>query len=96
VDVPLATFTGWNLRPEGYGAKALASVTGSYLPFAKTAAQRHAAGDPRLSLAERYRSRADYIGQIARAAQALAEARLLLGEDAERYVQLATQEKAFD
>jgi hypothetical protein len=96
VEVPLATFTGWNLRPTGGGAKALASVTGSYFPFAQTPAQRQASGDPRPSLTERYRSRADYVARIARAAQTLVEARLLLEEDADRYVQLAMQEKAFN
>jgi hypothetical protein len=96
VAVPLATFTGWNLRPEGYGDGALASVTGSYLPFARTLVERQASNDPRPSLAERYRSRVDYVRRIARAAQTLVEARLLLEEDADRYVQLALQEKAFD
>ena len=94
VEVPLATFTGWNPRPIGYGAPALAGVTGSFLPFASTAAQRQATGDSRPSLAERYRSRADYVRRIACAAQKLVEDRLLLDEDAERYVELALQEGA--
>ncbi len=93
VAVPLATFTGWNLRPEGYGSKALASITGSYFPFALTAAQRHSTGDTRLALTERYRSRFDYIARIARAAQALVTSRLLLEEDADRYVERAVAEK---
>jgi hypothetical protein len=93
VTVPLATFTGWNLRPEGYGPKAMASITGSYFPLAFTAAQRHGTGDPRPALTERYRCRFDYIGQIARAAHALVEARLLLAEDADRYVERAMAEK---
>jgi hypothetical protein len=96
VEAPLGTFTGWNWRPKRYGDKALASITGSYLPFAKTAVQRQATGDPRPPLDARYRSRFDYVGQIARAAHTLVEARLLLQEDADRYVQLAIQEKAFD
>jgi hypothetical protein len=93
VAVPLATFTGWNLRPEGQAPNALASIIGSYFPLARTAAQRHSAGDPRPALAERYRSRFDYIAQIARAADALVEARLLLAEDADRYVERAVAEK---
>ncbi len=96
VDVPLATFTGWNPRPEGYGVGALASIIGSYLPFARTAVQRQHSDDPRPSLAERYRSGAAYVGQIAMAAHALVERRLLLAEDADRYVERAMQEKTFD
>lgn len=94
VEVPLATFTGWNPRPIGYGAPALAGVTGSFLPFAATAVQRQATGDSRPSLAERYHSRADYVRRIACAAQQLVEDRLLLDEDAERYVELALREGA--
>lgn len=55
VKVPVATFTGWNLRREEVGAGGmLANLTGSYLPFAKTRAERLQTGDPRLSLEERY------------------------------------------
>ena len=93
VSVPLATFTGWNLRPADQAPNALASIIGSYFPLARTAAQRHSAGDPRPALAERYRSRFDYIAQIARAADALVAARLLLAEDADRYVERAVAEK---
>jgi hypothetical protein len=93
VTVPLGTFTGWNPRPEGHGREALASIIGSYFPLARTAEQRHSSGDPRPAVAERYRSRFDYIGQIARAAHALVEARLLLAEDADRYVERAVAEK---
>jgi hypothetical protein len=42
--------------------------------------------DPRLSLAERYGSHAAYVQKVAEAAQALVAERLLLPEDATRYV----------
>jgi hypothetical protein len=96
LSVPLATFTGWNPRPEGYGAPALASIVGSYLPFAKTAVQRQSNNDARPSLAERYRCRADYVTQIAIATHDLVKLRLLLTEDMDRYVERAMQENAFD
>lgn len=96
IEAPLATFTGWNLRLPGCADKDLASLNGSYLPLAKTAAERQARGDPRPSLAERYRSRAHYVRAIAMAAQRLVEQRLLLEEDADRYVALAMQESALD
>jgi hypothetical protein len=55
VKVPLATYTGWNLRRAEAGADGmLLNLTGSYVPFAKTKADRMKTGDPRLSLEERY------------------------------------------
>ena len=55
VKVPLATYTGWNLRHRDAGAEAmLANLLGSYIPFPKTKAERRASGDPRTSLEERY------------------------------------------
>jgi Alpha/beta hydrolase domain len=96
IEVPLATFTGWNLRLPGCAENDLASLNGSYLPFAKTADERRASGDPRLSLQERYRSRAHYVRAIAMAAQRLVEQRLLLEEDADRYVALAMREAALE
>jgi alpha/beta hydrolase family protein len=65
VKVPLATFTGWNLRRKDVGGDGmLASLMGSYLPFAKTRAERLKMGDPRLSLEERYGSFAAYVEQF--------------------------------
>ncbi|GIX47956.1 MAG: hypothetical protein KatS3mg131_2167 [Candidatus Tectimicrobiota bacterium] len=92
VAVPLATYLGWNLRLLGCAERDLAGLTGRYLPFAATAWARQRRGDPRPALAERYRSRAHYVWAIALAAQRLLEQRLLLAEDAERYVALAMQE----
>jgi hypothetical protein len=92
IEVPLATYTGWNFRPEGSAEKALAGLIGKYLPFAITTQEGTERGDPRPSLEERYRSKAHYVRAIARAAQRLVEQRLLLEEDADRYVALAMQE----
>ena len=86
VEVPRATYTGWNLRAEAIGPKAMYSIVGSYLPFAATKAEREAASDERLSLAERYGSDDDYVRQVERAADALYRRDLLLAEDVERYV----------
>lgn len=54
VQAPLGTYTGWNLRREGFGEDELCGPNGSFIPFAETKAEREAAGDPRLSLEERY------------------------------------------
>ena len=85
VSVPVATYTGWNYRAAG-STQALYSIVGSYLPFARDAAERESAGDPRASIAERYRSQADYVARVVVAAQRLLRTRLLLQEDLERYV----------
>jgi alpha/beta hydrolase family protein len=82
--VPLATHTGWNLRhPDIGGADQMLYFAGATLPFAKTRAEREKAGDPRPSIAERYRSREDYLGRVREAAKALAAAGYLLDEDIE-------------
>jgi hypothetical protein len=82
IAIPLATYTGWNLRSEKAGAAgALARLTGSYLPFAATAAEREKSGDPRLSVAERYPTREHYMARIADAAVRLRDERFLLDED---------------
>jgi Alpha/beta hydrolase domain len=96
LEVPLATFTGWNLRLPGCAEQDLASLNGSYWPLAMTADERSANGDPRRSLQERYRCKAHYVRAIAVAAQRLVEQRLLLEEDADRYVALAIREIAMD
>jgi hypothetical protein len=60
--VPIGTFTGWNLRREGFGEGDQCAGTGSFIPFAKTRAERTASGDPRLSLEERYPTHEAYVG----------------------------------
>jgi hypothetical protein len=89
IAVPIATYTGWNLYQSPYPEGELCDREGSYLPFAVSRAEREAAGDPRPSLEERYTSRAAYVKWVEAAAQALVDARLLLPEDAVRYVQEA-------
>ena len=96
VEVPLATFTGWNLRPKGSAEMATAGILGSYLPLATTANERRAGGDSRPSVEERYGSRAHYVRAIESAARRLVEQRLLLEEDVERYVELAKKAEAFN
>ena len=96
LEVPLATYTGWNFRPQGAAEEAMAAVNGSYLPFTKTRAERLEKGDPRPSIEERYGSRARYVKLVALASQRLVEQRLILEEDADRFVEQAMSEPAFD
>ena len=82
IAVPLATHAGWNYRDQSIGAAdRLAGEIGSYIPFARTKADRDRAADPRLSIEERYRNRDEYVGRCAAAALALVTQRYLLEED---------------
>jgi hypothetical protein len=84
ITVPLATYTGWNLRDPSIGAPdQRVAFEGSYFPFPKTAAERQKSGDPRRSIAERYSGREDYLVRFAQALDALAKQRWILPEDRE-------------
>jgi Alpha/beta hydrolase domain len=89
VAVPLATYAGWNLRAVPPGGDDGCDAAGQTIDFAKTKAERIAAGDPRPSLEERYPSHADYVNVVIGAARALARERLLLEEDVEAYARKA-------
>ena len=93
IAVPLATYTGWNLYARV--PSELCDRDGSYIPFAKTKAERAAANDPRPSLEERYGSRADYVAKVRAAADALVAERLLLPADAAAYVRAAEASDRF-
>ena len=82
LQVPLATYTGWNLRDPSIGApEQRVSFLGSFIPLAKTAEERKKSGDPRPSIAERYASQEEYLSKFEQAAKKLVEQRLLLQED---------------
>jgi len=76
-DAPLGTYLGWNItsgpgdpffdgRP--FHAGQVCNYVGGMVPFFKTRAQRLAAGDPRLSLEERYGTHAGYVAAVRAAA----------------------------
>ena len=55
IEVPLATYTGWNFRSPSIGQPDdLLPLTGGYIPFPVTRAARERDHDPRLSIEERY------------------------------------------
>jgi hypothetical protein len=93
IAVPIATYTGWNVYKKE--PSELCDRDGSYIAFSKTKAEREAASDPRLSIEERYRSRADYVAKVKAAADALVAERLLLPADAAAYVQAAETSDRF-
>jgi hypothetical protein len=77
---PLGTYTGWNYRPERFGApnEAIAFI-GSFFAFAPTPDRR--GQDPRPSISERYSGKAEFLSRIGAAARSLADRRLLLDRD---------------
>jgi len=89
--VPLATYTGWNLRDPGIGAPdAMFDMVGSMIPFARTREEREKSGDPRPSIPERYASREEYLRQVEAAAQPLVHEGLLLERDVPKYIEKAS------
>ncbi len=84
LEVPLATYMGWNHRRAGFMEGELCGLQGSTIPFAKTAAERGA--DPRPSLAERYGTHANYVAKVEAAAAKSVSEGFLLAEDAARLV----------
>jgi hypothetical protein len=82
ISVPLATYTGWNLRDPSIGAPdERVAFEVSYLPFPKTAAEREKTGDPRQSIAERYADGEDYLARYGKALDDLVKERWILAED---------------
>ncbi|HTB16300.1 MAG TPA: alpha/beta hydrolase domain-containing protein [Bryobacteraceae bacterium] len=83
--VPLATYTGWNLRDPKIGAPdVIYNMVGSFIPFAKTKAEREASGDPRLSIEERYKDKDEYLKKVKEAAVTLSGSGFLLKEDIDK------------
>jgi hypothetical protein len=82
IQVPLGTYTGWNLRAQEIGGSdQLYALVGSFIPFARTQAEREKSGDPRPSLEERYPGRDEYLGKFEQAAKSLASQGYLLTSD---------------
>jgi len=87
---PLGTYTGWNVRAAGFSQGDACDLTGSYIPFAVTKAERLANGDPRLSLQERYGNTAGYTSAVTAAVNSLVSQRLMLASDAAGAISNAT------
>jgi hypothetical protein len=93
MQAPLATYTGWNLRAPEIGAPdELFSMQGSWIPFARTKAEREKSGDPRASVAERYAGREEYLAKFEAAAKSLVAAGFLLPVDVPKLVERGAAE----
>jgi hypothetical protein len=95
LQVPTATYAGWNLRAKGFMDDQLCYLNGMHVPFAKTKEEREKTGDPRLSIEERYKDQNDYVQHVSRAARILVDERFLLPEDAERIIAEARKTNLF-
>ncbi|HTT05524.1 MAG TPA: alpha/beta hydrolase domain-containing protein [Steroidobacteraceae bacterium] len=89
LEAPLGTYTGWNLRRAGFSEGDLCFLSGSFIPFANTRAERLRSGDPRPSLEERYHDHAGYVAAVRAGALRLEAQGWLLKQDGERAIAVA-------
>ena len=81
LDVPLATYTGWNLRDPKIGfPQSRASFVGSYIPWSQS------------ELVKRYRDRDEYLGRFTRAALDCLRDRFLVVDDLPAIIQRGGEE----
>ena len=96
LDAPLGTYVGWNITAGGarpFHQGEICNYVGGMVPFARTAAERKASGDPRLSLEERYRDHDGYVEAVRTATERAVRERFLLPQDAQKLVQDAAQSR---
>jgi hypothetical protein len=86
---PLGSYLGWNITAAGFDKGKICGLSGGYIPFAATKAERLASSDPRPSLEERYATHAGYVEAVKKAAAKAVAERFLLPADAERLVREA-------
>ena len=89
LQVPIGTYTGWNLGRAGRFEGGMCNLQGSFIPFAATREQRAATGDPRPSMEERYPTKESYVAAMRQAANRLMAQRFLLPDDARLLVDQA-------
>lgn len=92
LDAPLGTYLGWNVTAAGdrpFHAGQICNYVGGMIPFARTAAERRARGDPRPSLEERYGTHDGYVAAVERAAERARREGFLLPADARALVDAA-------
>jgi len=93
LEAPLGTYTGWNLTADDpalpFNAGKLCFYAGGMIPFARTKAERDAAGDPRPSLEERYGDHAGYVVAVRKAVEKVKASGFLLEADGAALVKAA-------
>ena len=94
VSVPVATYTGWNLRHQDIGNPDLfIGITGGFagwiLPLPASKVDREASGDPRPSIDELYGSKDEYLERVRAASRLLVDEGYLLAEDVDEVAKRA-------
>ena len=93
ISAPLATYTVYAYRAPVAGDPVPVvdgcDASGQRIPFLETQAERVAAGDPRLSIQERYPDHATYVNMVTQAAQKLQAERLMIDADVQAYIAAA-------
>jgi Alpha/beta hydrolase domain len=93
ISAPLATYTGYAYRAPVTGDPVPmvdgCDASGQRIPFLQTKAERIAAGDPRLSIEERYPDHTTYVNLVSHAAHQLQAERLMLDMDVQNYIRAA-------
>ena len=89
LDAPLGTYLGWNITATGFHKDQICNYVGGMVPFARTAKERKANDDPRLSLEERYGTHQGYVDAVRRASARAIKEGFLLASDADALVQAA-------
>ena len=93
LDAPLGTYLGWNITADGakpFHKNQICNYVGGMIPFAKTAQERQANNDPRLSLEERYGNHQGYVVAVSKATERAIKAGFLLPEDAPGLIKAAS------
>jgi hypothetical protein len=93
--VPLGTYTDWNVTASGWNRGAGCGLNGGYIPFARSKAEREAKHDPRPSIEERYGTHEHYVELVKRAAAKGVADRVLLPEDADKLIAQAESSDVF-
>ncbi len=92
IAVPLATYTGWNLRrPEIGSTERLVPLMGAWMPFPRTMQDALSTRDPRASIETRYGTRQGYLDRVRASAEALAREGFTLMQDVEAITSAASR-----
>jgi hypothetical protein len=91
--VPLATYTGWNLRSPAIGAPTeRTAFLGSFVPFERNSSDATEKHDPRPAIDTRYKNYEDYRQRFQQALDTLVKDRYILPEDTEPLLERSKQE----
>jgi hypothetical protein len=96
LDAPLGTYLGWNITADGdkpFHKGQICNYVGGMIPFARTAAERTATNDPRLSLEERYGSHEGYVAALIKGTERAVKEGFLLPIDATQLIEQARASK---